>query len=72
MKPIYRYLPMDGEALVGTYTEEKYTTSKGTVVQKHDVTIIHDVLTSITTPVLCELRNSDGDVRGYAYRTFED
>lgn len=72
MKPIYHFLPVDGEVLVGTYTEEEYKTKKDTVVHKHDVTIIYDVATSITTPVLCELRNAAGEVRGYAFRTFED
>lgn len=72
MKPVYRFLKLDGEALVGTYTEEEFTTSKNVVVKKHDVTIIHDVATSTTTPVLCELRNSTGEVKGYAYRTFEE
>lgn len=72
MKPVYHFLPLDGEALVGRYTEQEYKTKKDNIVPKHEVTIIYDVSTSITTPVLCELRNAAGEVRGYAFRTFED
>lgn len=72
MKPFLQFLRRDGDVYLGEYTQEGYTTSKGTKVAKHQVTLIYDVATSNIAPVLCEMKDKNGKVVGYATQTWKE